>query len=241
MITLNGKNIREFGLYCESQERPLTPNIIARTKYIPGRRGVISTGTEIREAAFKFNLSAIDKNKTLLEKKLDDFKAFLVDDKGNPKEIKLEFDYEPGKHYKVKLASKIDVTRISRTGKFAIRLNAYEPYKFGAEITTSITENTIINRGTLVTTGVITVNITDPTSLLTVKLVGTDKKITLGHDFIANDTVVIDLEGEKVYKNTHSIMADCYIESDFFDIPTGEFNISVSSGSAALRFKERWL
>ena len=241
MITLNGKNIREFGLYCESQERPLTPNIIERTKYIPGRRGVISTGTEIREMAFKFNLSAIDKNKTLLEKKLDDFKAFLVDDEGNPKEIKLEFDYEPGKYYKVKLASKIDVTRISRTGKFAIRLNAYEPYKFGAEITTSITENVITNHGTLVTTGVITVNITAPTSLLTVQLAGTDKKVIIGHPLIANDTVVVDLENEKVYKNTHSIMADCYIESDFFNIPTGEFNISVSSGSATLRFKERWL
>ena len=60
-------------------------------------------------------------------------------------------------------------------------------------------------------------------------------------NFDVGDIVVIDLEKEYVTKNGHSAMPNLFLESDFFEIPVEEFEITISSGNGILEFRERWL
>ena len=116
------------------------------------------------------------------------------------------------------------------------------PIKYGSTKTYDITNNPeIYNLGTYKTMGIIKIEITEDVSFLEVRLTNTGEFIYLDHDFIVGDIIKIDLEDEKAYKNGYSIMKDCYLESDFFEIPVGEFRITVSSGKATLEYVERWL
>ncbi|HHX11537.1 MAG TPA: hypothetical protein GX731_01850, partial [Clostridiales bacterium] len=89
--------------------------------------------------------------------------------------------------------------------------------------------------------GIITTEITAPVSSISVILQSTGEFISVTHNFAIGDIVRIDLGEEMIYKNGESIMYDCSLESDFFEIPTGEFQVSVSAGNATLEFTERWL
>ena len=76
---------------------------------------------------------------------------------------------------------------------------------------------------------------------LEVTLLNTGEFLFIDDDFAATDVVVIDLEAEYITKNDYSVMDKLNLESDFFKLPAGEFEISVNSGTASLEFRERWL
>lgn len=231
--TFNGLDLSEY-LIIKSIKESVLPPVSTVRRTIPGRIGSKyiekTLGERIIEIDVEIQADSFNDRQDILD---------LIAPRLYTEEEK-ELTLRGKRKYYASIDSETPLDNLIYNGVTTLTFLATDPLAYGGTKIFGI-GSPMQNNGTHKTTGTITVKITAPTSLLTVKLVGTDKKITLGHDFIANDTVVIDLEGEKVYKNTHSIMADCYIESDFFDIPTGEFNISVSSGSATLRFKERWL
>jgi predicted phage tail component-like protein len=132
MITLDGYSLRSFGLCCEKQNHPLTPNFKSKTLSIPGKVGLYDFGAEMQEREISFNIGAIDKDKTALQYKLRQFVAFLHDAYGKPRSIRLTFDYEPDKYYVVKISNRIEPDRVSRTGKFTLQFTAYDPYAYSS-------------------------------------------------------------------------------------------------------------
>lgn len=134
MITLDGYKLEYFGLSCEKQTNPMTPNFANKTLSIPGRDGLYNFGSEIKERSLEFNLAAIDKDKNFLQQKLRAFTSFLFDAYGKPREIKLIYNYEPDKYYMVKVSSEIDPDRVMRTGKFNLKFTAYNPYAYSVAL-----------------------------------------------------------------------------------------------------------
>ena len=130
MITLDGYTLRSFGLSCEKQIHPLTPKYSNRTLAIPGRNGLYYLGTDIKEKPHSFMIGSIAKDKTFLQHRLREFIAFLHDNYGNPRAIKLSYVYEPDKYYTVMMSGQIDVDRVLRTGKFTLTFVSYDPYAY---------------------------------------------------------------------------------------------------------------
>lgn len=242
MIMLDGTPIKDFGLVpLENHSNPINTGIQHKTKKIPGKAGVHPTGTELSSKNFYFDFAIKEKNEAIAQVKLNEFAVFLLNDLGHPRDVKLIFDYEPDKHYTVKLSSLIDPRRIRGFGRFSVSFVANDPHKYASSSKIINLESAGYNGGTSPATGTITVEITEATNNLQVTLQNTGEFIYVSHNFDVGDTILIDLEKEMIYKNGYSIMQDVFLESDFFKIPVGEFEISASSGNATLEFTERWI
>ena len=56
-----------------------------------------------------------------------------------------------------------------------------------------------------------------------------------------NDFYQTLLDREEIKKNGLDITVDCDIQSSFFDLPVGEFDLKVTGGDGELKYTERWL
>lgn len=129
MITLDGIKLSEYGLFVQfGHQNPLTPNIENLSLAIPGRDGLYSFGTEIREKSFSIPMILIEANKAEQQHKLRMFVSDCFDIYGKPKLMKMIFDYEPDKYYMVKCDKQIIPERILSTGSIELSLIAYYPY-----------------------------------------------------------------------------------------------------------------
>lgn len=138
MITLDDKyRFEDWGLIIEEgHEHPAMPNFERKTIAIPGRAGLWDFGTETREKPFNLPIASLYANKkdqSRLQQKLNDFVAFLFDEFGQPREIKLVYDYEPDKFYTVKISDSFTPERIRPFAKFVLPFVAYDPYKYSKE------------------------------------------------------------------------------------------------------------
>lgn len=131
MLTMDDKyRFEDFGLICEiGHENPLTPNIERKTLAIPGRVGLWDFGAEIREKPFNFPMGLIEMDRMELQNKLNQFVDFLFDPFGQPRSIKMVFDYEPDKFYLVKCSELISPERMINASRFNLPFVADYPYK----------------------------------------------------------------------------------------------------------------
>lgn len=243
MIKIDGKSESDYGLVAlAGHSNPLAPVISSKAIKIPNKAGLLDAGSDIGIRQFNLAFGIKDTGQSAIQSKMDIFKNNLMEN-GKPKEVSLVFDYENDKYYKVKLTGGIDVARLERYNSFTVSLIANDPFKYSLVAKTIDIDNTptIENQGTAPTTGIITLEITEDISEVEVKLNQTGEFVRVEHDFVMGDVVEIDLEKETVLKNDVSVMADCVLESDFFDIPVGNFGLSVTGGSATLEFTERWI
>lgn len=140
MITMDDKyRLKDFGLIAEvGHENPITPKIENKTLPIPGRAGLWDFGSEIKEKEISIPVACVGHDRINLQQKLNDFVAFLCDEFGKPREIKVVFDYEKDKFYTVKLAEQLNPERIIHLGRFMLPFVANDPFKysrlFGDEI-----------------------------------------------------------------------------------------------------------
>lgn len=233
-VIFNDLNLSDYCII-KSIKESILPPISTTRKAIPGRRGtkyirkelgekIIEVDIEIPATSFIGRQSIVDSMTP---------KLYTQDEK----ELTLRGD----RKYYASLDSETLLENLVYHGATTLVFLATDPLAYGETKTIDITGDPIQNEGTHSTTGTITVEITEATNNLQVTLQNTGEFVYVSHDFVVGDMVLVDLEEEMVYKNGYSIMHDCYLESDFFDIPTGEFQISVSSGNATLELTERWL
>ena len=242
MILLDGQTERDFGLIpLQSHIHPINTGIQHKTIKIPGMTGVHDIRTELAPKYFEFEFAIKEQDETMVQAKLNEFVTFLCDDVGHPRDIELIFDYEPDKYYTVKLNNSIDPERIRGFSRFSVSFVASDPYKYSTSSKIINMDNVAYNGGNCKATGTITIQITEPVDHIQVTLLNTGEFLYIDDNFDAGDIVVIDLEKEYVTKNDYSAMPNLYLESDFFEIPVGEFEIAISNGNGILEFRERWL
>lgn len=129
-IKLDGYAPDYFGLvFLKDHYHPLTPEMRNKTMVIPGMSGEWDFGSERGPKPFNLPFEMIEYDLYERQRKLNTLVAFLFDDYGKPREIKLTFDYEPDKFYFVKLAAKVDLERMLSTARFIIPFIAHKPEK----------------------------------------------------------------------------------------------------------------
>ncbi|MCJ7840502.1 phage tail family protein [Lederbergia sp. NSJ-179] len=140
MINLDGKNISEFGFEVEpGHEDPITPNMERKTLPIPGRPGLWDFGTEIRERPFSFPVKIMDRFHDNMQQAYNELVAFLFDQYGRPREIKMVREYEPDKFYMVKVAQQMIPERPSEDGTLNLPFVADDPYKYSNTFADEVT------------------------------------------------------------------------------------------------------
>lgn len=234
-VIFNDLNLSDYCII-KSIKESILPPISTTRKAIPGRRGtkyirkelgekIIEIDVEIPAVGFGDRQSTIDEITP---------KLYTQDEK--------ELILRGNRKYYASLDSETLLENLVFHGATTLVFLATDPLAYGDTKTIDITSApTVINGGTYPAAGTITVEITEPISNIDITLQNTGEYIFVAHNFVIGDIVRVDLGEEMVYKNGYSIMQDCYLESDFFEIPVGEFEISVSSGNATLEFTERWL
>ena len=147
------------------------------------------------------------------------------------------------KKYKASIDGNTDISNLYTDGEVTLTFIASNPLAISLDKieVEDIHNKTIINQGTYKTTGTITTTISSNVSNLKITLQNTGEYIYLEDNFKTDDVVEINLEDEFVKKNGNLIMDRLHFESVFFDIPVGEFTITISSGIGDLTYYERWL
>lgn len=127
-VKLDGRDPKEFGLiFLQDHYHPMTPGIRNKTLAIPGMSGEWDFGSERGPKPFNLPFGIIEYDRYEKQRKLRNFVSFLFDVYGQPRPMKLIFDYEPDKFNMVKLASKIDPQRLIHAAEFDLPLIAHYP------------------------------------------------------------------------------------------------------------------
>lgn len=151
MITLDGKHINEFGYRAYlDHEHPATPDISNKPMKIPGREGEWDFGAEIGARPFNLTIRSMDMDDNLLQQKQNEFISYLFDAYGNPRVMKLVFDYEPDKYYMARLRNSILPSHIAKIIRYnGLPLVAYDPYKYATANQYDPKESYLYNQGYL--------------------------------------------------------------------------------------------
>lgn len=123
--------LKDFGLIpLQDHVHPMTPEIQEKTMSIPGMAGVWDFGSELRRKMFDIPVGIVEYDRLIMQQKLNAFVVFLFDSYGKPREVKLSFEYEPDKFYKVKVNSMITPERMIQASRFNLPFVAYDPFKY---------------------------------------------------------------------------------------------------------------
>lgn len=265
MITLDDKyKFKDFGLYVEEgHDHPVTPSFVRKVMHIPGRPGQWDFGTELREKAFQIPLATQSRDRVELQRRLNNFVAFLFDEFGQPREFKLAYDYEPGKFYKVKVAESFSPERVRPFSRFMLPLVANDPYKYsnvyadevtwGSEVIT-FEYNYLLGHestsGAVKITGPQTINITvDGLAVQPIfEISGTGVNLSIsanGYSFdlpiFVDIDWIIDFEKYVVYQNGQERMLDI---KDFYLMP-GNNQVQVKGDiidiNMRIKFRDKYL
>lgn len=155
----------------------------------------------------------------------------------------LIFHSNPSKVYYALVSSVSDINKLRHFGVMNIEFMCLDPFIYSANesIVENFQEKTIINSGAYPATGKMVIDINNSLNFLRVTNQKSGEFIYIEDSLKRGDEVLIDLENQLVKKNDHLIMNKLYLESDFFELPTGEFKITMSGGTGTLSFRERWL
>ena len=231
-MIFNGVKIDDY-VKVEEIRKGFLPPVSSTFKEIPGRPGGKYIQNQLGNKVIEVDIRLIEEDKEELQRKVRTLAEILYTEE--PKKLDTG---EPGKYDMAILDGEVNFETFLRTGK-AILPFLCAPLSYGDTKYLEI-GGELRNAGTYATTGIINVAV-EESDFLEVTLENTKEKIYIKHPFTTGDTVTIDLSEGTAYKNGVPITQDVYLESDFFDIPVGTFEISLSSGTGTIEFTERWL
>lgn len=259
------KRLEDFGLFAlKGHGHPMMPTFENKTKAIPGKSGLWNFGAEIGEKVHTLPIGIIENDRIELQRKLNDFAAFLFDSYGKPKLLKLIYDYEPDKFYTVRLAESITPDRITRTdAEIETVFLSEDPYKYSTVYSDEITwgsetitfgsfyllghENPSADMvitaagdvGVTVIGQVIKPIITITGSATNLVITANDKNITVGT--FTDKTWVIECDKYISYLNGTETM----IDMGNFVLTTGDNTVSFAGTginiTVEIRFRDKWL
>ncbi|MCC1486754.1 phage tail family protein [Bacillus tropicus] len=137
-LTIDGKTLNKLGLaLLPGHEHPAAPSTRDYTVGIPGMPGAYDFGADLEPRPFTLPLLVKPQaNEYLLAKKIRGIMQTFFDSYGKPKTVKLIYDYEPDKYYKVRYSGSLDTTRYKTMANLVFPLTAFDPHAY------SVTEST---------------------------------------------------------------------------------------------------
>ena len=223
-----------------SKNRQLLPEPNDRYVQVPGRNGSILFPRELADRRIELDCAFVGSSLADIRAKARDIAAWLhTDDRAN-----LSFDDEPGKSYKGKLASAVDLDHIGRLGQFSLTF-VCEPLAYGEQVTANFVSDsvTVANGGLFPTPAIIEATFTGAASEFKVTL-GT-KYVRVVHDFEVNDTLKIDTgTGAVLINGTRAMDKLDWQNSIFFELAVGNNTLSITPTgkcTATIKHTPRWL
>ncbi|MEW5567389.1 distal tail protein Dit [Rossellomorea marisflavi] len=142
MISIDGVHLeRDLGLHLLAEsEETIIPQVRQDSIEIPGRHGEIVFDSYL-ESRRLFPTILIPSQATLTDVQdiLRRVSSLLLNEYGQPKDVKVIYDYEPDKFYLCRMNGYLSPDRIARTGKFLIPLYANDPMAFSLKKSDEIT------------------------------------------------------------------------------------------------------
>lgn len=246
-VFLDGRNINEFGLFFRSEHEHPLPETRENTLELPGLPGLRDMGSTLGPRHFSLPIGIIPQiDKYDLQYKIRQFTRFLLDEYGNPRNIKLVFGYEPDKYYTVKYSGSISPERLIVMGIFDLPFTAYDPaayFLYPAKEVTWDTDIPIISDISWISgvteykvTGNQTIEIRNDGSVAvrpTLIINGSANSLTLsmnGKSFslptFSNTTYEINGEKYTVKKNGNNNFSD--MQGDFIELLPEDNTLSVN-------------
>lgn len=245
----------------------MLPDVQNYSVNIPGRHGDYSFKSWMQPRKFSIDL-LIPPQASRMDVQViaREFNRLLLDRFGNPKEVTLSFDFEPDKHYNVKLTSSIDIERKLRMGFFTAEFTAYDPFAYSNvyadEITWGSEEITFEYQYLLGHEGIGgSVKVTSPTTITDVyvegyavkpifEIRGSASSLTVsanGHSFslptFSNASWTIDCEKYLVTKNGSNAFGDVVLGE--FVLEPGENNVVIGGSGInvdiRIKYRDRFM
>lgn len=204
---------------------------------IPGKDGTVPRGDDSKQdVIIDCQVSILGNDEKEINQNIESANVWLS------QRGKLTFWDMLDRYYVGEVVGEISIENQTKWGDFNLQFRCH-PIKFSRlDHFVELEENTeFTNTGSYKTSGIITVTLDSDIDMIRYTLQDTGEFIQIEHDFIEGDTIIIDLEEEKVTKNGYSVQKDVYIESDFFSIPPGRCRITSNIGKGFLEYTERWL
>ncbi|HDR7801303.1 TPA: phage tail family protein [Bacillus tropicus] len=131
-LTIDGKTLNELGLaLLPGHEHSAAPSTRDYTVTIPGVPGAYDFGADLEARPFTLPLLIKPQpSQYLLSLKIREVMKTFFDPYGKPKTVKLIFNYEPDKYYKVRYSGNLDTTRYKTMANFVFPLTAYDPFAY---------------------------------------------------------------------------------------------------------------
>lgn len=179
----------DFGLVVQpGHTNDLSAPISRRSVRIPGRAGTISFGVDVASRLFRFPVVfPFELTRVELQQRIDQLMDYLLDSRSQPRELMLRFDYEPDRHYMVRLTGNTDIERDLSLGFTELTFYAADPYAYSndesvfAELIGSGTF-TLTNSGK---------SIKPIIKLTNVAVMGWDVNLTGGYDLVDDTSSVL--------------------------------------------------
>ena len=215
--------------------RPMIAPQSITLKKVPGKPGKKFVRKDLEEIRVEIDVEIKDTTKSNLRAAIRDLASMLY----TTEEKVLILPDETNLYYMAILSGDTNLDELTYLGKTTLTFICSDALAYGADKSGALGA-VLINNGSYPTKGVITVTLDVAADPLQVSLTGSGEAIYIQEGLIG-DVFIIDLELETVKRNGALDMTSVYLESDFFELPVGEFTVNTSHGSGTLAFKERWL
>ncbi len=235
-LTYNGIDLTDMYfrlIEIEEEVLPVMTNDILRK---PNGRGTFITRKSLDARRIKLIGRVMAPDRETLNERLQDLAGVLLNGSLSDNAI-LQLPDRQYYYYAV-LESNSPITPFMRSGDVEIDFYCADPYSYGSITTVDIPDNVNVFCNATVKPK-IEVKFTKSASQYIVTNSDTGEHVTIVHDFVANDKLVIDFVEESVKKNGVLIMADVVYTSDFFELKTGVTAIA-STEDGILSYIERW-
>lgn len=173
-FTIDGTPASTLNVKLKSDyQEPGSPEIRKREVTVPGRAGSYDFGAEYGQRTFQLPLITLNTStQSEVQDVVRNLADTLTDDNGDPKEVKLSFDKESNKHYKVKLDDSMGITRYpGNLADIQLNLVATKPFAFRDTNTTTVNVTSsgqtfqVTNSGSAPTPVVITITNSGATTI----------------------------------------------------------------------------
>lgn len=228
----NGVNLSNV-VVVESVTRPILPTIINEGLFIDGKAGQLLKRSVIDNKLIQVHIRILESTKEERDVVLKKLKTALYS--STPKKLELK---DTNLYNYAQITSTSDLNVDTGTRSVSLMFECYDPFDYGEVKQTPINSDFINEGGE--TVGVLKCT-TNATNLIRVKQ-RNKVMLTIEHNVIAGNELVIDLEKELITLNGASIMKYLSLNSDFFTIDPGLNNITVEGvSSGTVEYRERWL
>ena len=218
--------------------RDIAPAVTIGQMKVPGQHGFWPTGITYEARVITIDIVLAKNTITELRDSIRTLSGWLITKE--PKE--LFFDDDPDRYYLAMLSGQTPFEQLVAEGKGTLTFICPDPFIY-AKTPKTVSTFPAQNEGGEPCLPIITCTATKAIEELKVTLTTTGEFLLLERPIAENDVVVFNCEKELVTVNGVDVRPDLTVESDYFQLPVGQFSVAVepSGVTISMTYRERWV